>query len=66
MLLNYIFAHNRMTRVQNGEEVPDEDMRYEQLKRIEPIIEEKFKIGEMDFEQYKKFKEAIAEYETQY
>lgn len=55
-----------MTRVQNGEEVPDEDMRYEQLKRIEPIIEEKFKIGEMDFEQYKKFKEAIAEYETQY
>lgn len=62
-LINYIYDYDRMQKRANGEDVPDLDARYRQLKSIEPIIEQRYKNKEINKEQYENYRAALFEYE---
>ena len=63
MLINYCYAYNRQQRRNRGEDVPDPEKQYQKLKKIEPLVEKKYKNGLISEERYKAFKDRIHNWE---
>lgn len=64
MAINYAHAYDDLTRRANGEEIPDDDARYQQLKRLEPLIEKRYAAGEISEDEYQSYKESLARWEA--
>lgn len=62
-LINYVYDYDRMQRRAQGEDVPDLDARYRQLKAAAPVIEQRYKTGQISKEQYDSYRAAMLEYE---
>lgn len=62
-LINFVYETDRLAAMARGEEVPDYEARYRQLKAAEPIIEERRQAGKITAEEYAGFKAALAEWE---
>ena len=63
MLINYCNEYDRCQRRANGEKVADTDKQYKQLKKIMPLIEQKYKNGEISQKQYDNYIKSLDEYE---
>lgn len=62
MLLNFAFAYNRIRKLANGEDAPDVDARYKQLKAIAPIVEERYRNGQITKEKYDEYRKSLERY----
>ena len=62
-LINYIYDYDRLQRIAHGEDEPDHEARYRQLKSIEPLIEARFQSGEIEKEEYEEYRAALHEWE---
>lgn len=63
MLLNLTHSHARLRRQMAGERVENPQRQYKQLKAIEPLIDERYKNGEIGQKEYLNFKAQIENYE---
>lgn len=63
-LINYIYEYDRMQARARGEDVPDLEAQYRQLKAAEPVVKEKYESGEISRERYETYLAAIAEWEN--
>lgn len=61
------FAHEiyREKLRRSGKKVSSPEESYEKMKKIEPMIDERFKKGEIEQEKYDNFKKLIREYENE-
>lgn len=63
MCVNFVYAYDRAEARSRGEYVPDVDAQYKKLKKIQPIVEEKYIKGKLSEEKYLEFIKPIWEYE---
>lgn len=59
MLLNFVYDHNRMIAVQNGEVVHDQMQRYQIMKDMEPEMDRRYEAGEIKEYKYREYKAAL-------
>lgn len=62
-LINYIYEYERNAARARGEEVPDLEARYRQLKAVQPLVEERHARGEISDEEYRDYMAAVNEWE---
>lgn len=55
MLINYCYAYDRMKKRSRGEKVTDPEEQYRKLKKVEPIVEERFRKGIIPESDYRRF-----------
>ena len=63
MLINLTHSHTRLKMQMAGKQVANADEQYKQLKNIEPLIDERYKKGEIGQKEYLNFKAQIENYE---
>ena len=63
MLINYCYAYDRQVRRNRGEDVPDPEVQYKKLKKIEPLVEKRYKNGEITKKRYEEFKSKLERWE---
>lgn len=63
MLINLTHSHTRLKMQMAGKQVANADEQYKQLKAIEPLIDERYKNGEIGQKEYLNFKAQIENYE---
>lgn len=64
-LIDYINEYINDTKRINGKNVIDVDEKYIKMKKIQPIVEERYKSGDYPPEKYNKFMEFIQLYESE-
>ena len=64
-MIDYINEYINDTKRINGKNVIDVDEKYIKMKKIQPLVEEKFSKGEYPKEKYDKFIEFIRLYESE-
>ncbi len=62
-LINYIYEYERNAARARGEDVPDLEARYRQLKNVQPLVEQRHARGEISDEEYRSFTAALKEWE---
>lgn len=63
-IIDYIYQCHREKLKRSGKRVVDTEERYEKMKQLEPLIDERYKNGEVEQERYDSFKRMIREYEV--
>lgn len=63
MLINYCREYDRCQRRSRGEKVEDTEKQYKKLKKIMPLIEQKYANGEISKAQYDGYIRPILDYE---
>lgn len=61
-ILDFIHSKNKSMMKSYDKEYHDDEERYNQLKAIEPLADEKFNRGEISKEKYDKFKRQLSEW----
>lgn len=62
-LINYIYEFERCQARARGEEVPDLEARYKQLKAALPVVEARLAAGEISKERFDEYVAALKEWE---
>lgn len=60
--MDFISAKNDEILRSRGKEIVDDEERYNQLKAIEPLVDKKYKNGEITKIKYEKFKKQLSEW----
>lgn len=63
MCLNLIKSTDRLKAKARGEQVEDPEEQYQRLKKIQPIVEERYAKGEISEAKYRDFMQSILDYE---
>jgi hypothetical protein len=63
MLVNFCKAHDRLEKIRRGENVPDPEKQYRELKALEPYIDEQFSLGKIKKAKYETYKKSLADWE---
>lgn len=62
-LINYIYEFERCQARARGEEVPDLEAKYKQLKNALPLVEERHAAGQISKKQYDDYVATLREWE---
>lgn len=62
-IIDFVNQCNREKLRRSGKRIVDPEERYEKMKQLEPMIDERYKNGEIEQEKYDNFKRMIREYE---
>ncbi len=62
-LVNYLYEYERAKARARGEQVPDPEAQYKQLKAIEPIVLDRLKRGEITQGEYDAFAGSLRDWE---
>ncbi len=62
-IIDYCCEYNRLQKIANGIDVNDTEEQYHQLKAILPMVEKKYKNGQISREKYEEFVNRLDEYE---
>lgn len=63
MCFNCIAAADRLTARRMGKKVEDPEVQYRKIKAVQPIVEEKYRKGEISKQRYEDYMRPIWEYE---
>lgn len=63
MLLNYIYAYDRMQKRIHGQHVSDPEEQYRQLKSMEDQVERMYREGKIKKYKYESYKQSLARWE---
>lgn len=63
MLVNYCYAYDRQIKRNQGEDIPDPEAQYKKLKKIEPLVKEKYLNGKITKKRYDEFMSKLERWE---
>jgi len=62
MLINYCREYDRLQKLSRGEKVVNTEKQYQQLFKIKPLIEKRYKAGEISTDQYERYIASLKDY----